>query len=115
MDAAGGWADVNQTPKQCVEREVKEESGYEARALKLAGVYDYRHQGHRSSHPYSIYKLFFLCELTGGSASPSIETSAVEFFPRHQLPELSVGRTNAAQIERMYQHREQPELMADFH
>ena len=111
----GGWADVNQTPKQCVEREIREESGYEARAIKLAGVYDYRFQGHAASHPYSIYKMFFICELTGGTASASIETSAVDFFPRRRLPELSMGRTNAAQIERMYQHRAQPELMADFH
>jgi ADP-ribose pyrophosphatase YjhB (NUDIX family) len=111
----GGWADVNQTPKECVEREVKEESGYEARAIKLAGVYDYRRQGHASRHPYSIYKLFFICELTGGTASASIETSAVDFFTREQLPELSVGRSNAAQIERMYQHRQHPELMTEFH
>src|SRR6516225_4615084 len=31
----GGWADVNQSARECVEREVKEESGFEVRALKL--------------------------------------------------------------------------------
>jgi ADP-ribose pyrophosphatase YjhB (NUDIX family) len=110
----GGWADVNQSAKECVEREIKEESGYEARAIKLAGVYDYRRQGHTVNHPYSIYKLFFICELTGGAPSASIETSAVEFFPRGRLPELSLGRTNPAQIERMFLHREHPELKAEF-
>src|SRR5579863_7831048 len=29
----GGWADVNQTARECVEREIQEESGFEARAL----------------------------------------------------------------------------------
>jgi ADP-ribose pyrophosphatase YjhB (NUDIX family) len=110
----GGWADVNQSARESVEREVKEESGFDARALKLAGVYDYRRQGHVASHPYSIYKLFFICELTGGSARPSLETSAVEFFPVDQLPELSLGRVNPGQIGRMYEHRQHPELMTDF-
>jgi ADP-ribose pyrophosphatase YjhB (NUDIX family) len=64
----GGWADVNQTARECVEREIREESGFEARAFKLAAVYDYQRQRHRRAHPYSIYKMFFLCELTGGAA-----------------------------------------------
>jgi ADP-ribose pyrophosphatase YjhB (NUDIX family) len=110
----GGWADVNQSARECVEREVKEESGFDARAVKLAGVFDYRRQGHVAVHPYSIYKLFFICELIGGEARPSLETSAVEFFPLDQLPELSVGRANHRQIARMVEHREHPELMADF-
>jgi ADP-ribose pyrophosphatase YjhB (NUDIX family) len=109
----GGWADVNQSPKECVEREVREESGYEARAVKLAAVHD-RRLRNPASHPYSIYKLLFVCELTGGEASPSIETSAVAFFAPDQLPELSVGRISAAQIERLYEHRKHPELMTDF-
>jgi ADP-ribose pyrophosphatase YjhB (NUDIX family) len=110
----GGWADVNQTARECVEREVREESGYLARATKLVGVYDYRRQGHTISHPYSIYKLFFLCELTGGSPQGSIETSEVGFFALDALPELSRGRSNAAQIARMFAHRADPTLPAEF-
>jgi ADP-ribose pyrophosphatase YjhB (NUDIX family) len=110
----GGWADVNQSARECVEREVKEESGFDARAIKLAGVYDYRRQGNISSHPYSIYKLFFVCELIGGEARASLETSAVEFFARDRLPELSLGRVNPEQIASMYRHRECPGLMTEF-
>jgi len=109
----GGWADVNQTAAECVVREIAEESGFQARAVKLAAVHDY----HRSNHGRladSIYKMFFICEITGGSARASDETSEVAFFPRHELPPLSLGRTTAAQIDRMFQHREQPELPADF-
>jgi ADP-ribose pyrophosphatase YjhB (NUDIX family) len=110
----GGWADVNQSAKECVEREIQEESGFQARAVKLAAVWDYRRQGHVYSHPYSIYKLFFICELTGGVASVSLETSAVEFFHLDRLPELSLGRVTSGQIERMYAHRRNPQLMTEF-
>jgi ADP-ribose pyrophosphatase YjhB (NUDIX family) len=110
----GGWADVNQSAKECVEREIQEESGFQARAVKLAAIWDYRRQGHVYSHPYSIYKLFFICELTGGAASVSLETSAVEFFQLDRLPELSLGRVTSGQIERMYAHRRNPGLMTEF-
>ena len=109
----GGWADVNQTAGECVVREIAEESGFTARALKLAAVYDYQKRN-PSPHIDSIYKMFFICEIVGGAASASNETSEVAFFPRHELPPLSLGRTTAAQIDRMFEHREQLELPTDF-
>jgi ADP-ribose pyrophosphatase YjhB (NUDIX family) len=110
----GGWADVNQSAGECVVREIAEESGFKARALKLAAVYDYHKSGHPPRHIDSIYKMFFICEITGGAACASDETSEVAFFPRHELPPLSLGRTTAAQIDRMFHHRERPELATDF-
>src|ERR1700721_687275 len=100
----GGWADVNQTAGECVVREIAEEAGFTARALKLAAVY---HSQKRNPPPpiTSIYKMFFICEIVGGAASASNETSEVAFFPRHELPPLSLGRTTAAQIDRMFDHR----------
>jgi len=111
----GGWADVNQSPREGVEREIREESGYEARTIKLAGVYDFRRQGNPNPLPNSIYKIFFVCELTGGEARTSFETSAVDFFLPDRLPSLSLGRTNPAQIARMFAHWRDPALPADFH
>jgi ADP-ribose pyrophosphatase YjhB (NUDIX family) len=109
----GGWADVNETPAESITREVVEESGFEARPIKLAAVYDYRKRN-RPRHLDSIYKLFFVCELMGGSARPSVETSEVAFFAPDALPPLSVGRTTAAQIERMFEHAANPDLPTDF-
>jgi ADP-ribose pyrophosphatase YjhB (NUDIX family) len=110
----GGWADVNQSAGECVAREIAEESGFTARVLKLAAVYDYQKSGHPPRHIDSIYKMFFLCEITGGAARSSDETSEVDFFSRDNLPPLSLGRTTAAQIERMFQHHEHVELPTDF-
>ena len=109
----GGWADVNQSPSECVVREIAEESGFVAHAIKLAAVHDYRKR-HPPRHVDSIYKMFFICELTGGHARASAETSEVAFFGRHDLPPLSLGRTNAAQIDLMFRHAEQPRLPTDF-
>jgi ADP-ribose pyrophosphatase YjhB (NUDIX family) len=109
----GGWVDVNDSPSEAVAREVFEESGYRARAVKLAALVDKR----RHPHPpgiHHIFKLFFLCERTGGEAAVSNETDAVQFFPVTALPELSTGRVLASQIERLHQHQLHPELPTDF-
>jgi ADP-ribose pyrophosphatase YjhB (NUDIX family) len=109
----GGWVDVNDAPSEAVAREIYEESGYRAKAIKLAALVD------RNRHPHPpavhhIYKLFFLCELTGGTATISNETDGVDFFPVRSLPELSTGRTLSSQIERLYEHQLNKDLPADF-
>lgn len=109
----GGWCDVNQSASQCIEREIWEESGYTARAVKLVGVWD-RSLRSPSPYPFSIYKMFFICELTGGSPQTSIETSEIGFFDENQLPELSPGRNQPRQIRRMFAHYRRPDLPTEF-
>ena len=109
----GGWVDVNDAPSEAVVREIFEESGYHAKAIKLAALVDKNRHPHPPS-AHHIYKLFFLCELTGGTATISNETDAVEFFPVNALPELSTGRTLASQIARMYEHHLNRDLPTDF-
>jgi ADP-ribose pyrophosphatase YjhB (NUDIX family) len=59
----GGWADVGDSPSLAAVREVKEESGYDVLARKLAAVYDRDHDRHgHPPMPYHVYKLFFICE-----------------------------------------------------
>jgi ADP-ribose pyrophosphatase YjhB (NUDIX family) len=109
----GGWVDVNDAPAEAVAREIFEESGYRAKATKLAMLVD----KNRHPHPPSIhhiYKLFFLCERTGGTATLSNETDGVDFFPVRSLPELSLGRALASQIERLYEHQLNRALPTDF-
>jgi ADP-ribose pyrophosphatase YjhB (NUDIX family) len=110
----GGWADVNETPSIAVTREIFEESGYQTKAVKLLAVYDRTHQGHTPPMPYHVYKLFFLCELTGGEATTSYETSEVGFFPKDQIPELSQSRVLPHQIQRFFEYYRHPNLPTDF-
>jgi ADP-ribose pyrophosphatase YjhB (NUDIX family) len=109
----GGWADVNETPRESVEKEIVQESGYAAKAVKLAAVYDKRKRNFPST-VFHIWKLFFICEITGGSAQLSSETDGVDFFALDALPELSTGRTVKWQIERMYAHHKDRLLAAEF-
>ena len=108
----GGWADVGDAPSEAVEREIREESGYEAKAVKLLAVEDRKRR-----HPplaYEVYKLAFLCELVGGEPQTSAETTAVDWFSEDRLPPLSLGRVTAEQIARWFQHWRQPELPTEF-
>ena len=109
----GCWVDVNDSPAAAVEREIREESGYTARAVKLAALIDRRRHPHPPS-VHHIYKLMFVCELTGGQATTSSETDAVGFFPVAALPELSTGRVLAPQIARLYEHHLHPDLPTQF-
>jgi len=109
----GGWVDVNDSPSEAAVREIFEESGYRARALKLAALVDRNRHPHPPS-VHHIYKLFFLCEITGGSPTVSDETDGVDFFPVTALPELSIGRALPTQITRMYEHWLNRDLPTDF-
>jgi ADP-ribose pyrophosphatase YjhB (NUDIX family) len=109
----GGWADVNQSPSESVVREVREESGYETRAMKLLSVYDRDKQGHTPPFPFHVYKLFILCELVGGQAATSAETSEVGFFGEDELPELSLSRVTPAEIRRSFEHGRDPDCPPD--
>lgn len=110
----GGWADVNLTPADNALKEIREESGYEARIVKLAAAWDRAAQGHPPSL-HSCVKLFFVCELAGGAARTSLETTEVGWFTRESIPaDLSRGRVLASQIERMFEHRADPRLPVDF-
>ncbi|MEL6462028.1 MAG: NUDIX hydrolase [Cyanobacteria bacterium J06636_27] len=109
----GGWADVGESPSESVVKEILEESGYHTRVTKLIAVYDRDKQGH-PPHPNYIYKLFFQCELIGGSASTSIETEDVGFFAEDNIPELSLGRILPNQITKLFEHYRNPNLMTEF-
>jgi ADP-ribose pyrophosphatase YjhB (NUDIX family) len=109
----GGWADPGEGPRLSVEREVREESGFEVRAAKLAAVYD-RNRHVQSPFIFDVWKLFFVCELVGGTARTSLETEAVEFFALEELPPLSTGRSTATQIAHMFEHHRAPALPATF-
>ncbi len=110
----GGFAEIGDSPAGNCEREVREESGYLVKAVRLLAVYDRTRHGHLPPHPHHIYKLFFRCELTGGAAAISHETTGVGWYAENELPPLSLGRTTPDQLARMFAHYRRPGLPAEF-
>jgi ADP-ribose pyrophosphatase YjhB (NUDIX family) len=112
----GGWAEVNESPAEAVAREVREEAGLVVRPYKLAAVWDRARHPHGVSWPFHVWRLFFLCEITGGEAQHTgPEISEVAFFAEDELPtELSTRRVLLPQITRMFEHLRRPELPTDF-
>ena len=109
----GGWADVCETPAESVVKEVREESGYLTRAVKLLALYDRSKHPHEHHHAFHVYKIFIRCEVIGGGAAGGLETSEARFFKEDSLPELSTSRVTAWQVRRMFEHMRHPEWPAD--
>lgn len=111
----GGGADVGDSPGQAVEREVYEETGYRVKATRLLAVFDRDHPRHgHSPLPFSVYKLFFQCDLRGGEPALSLETSEVAFFARDQIPALSPIRVTPSQVDRLFELHAHPEWPTEF-
>src|SRR5688572_14480903 len=92
----GGWADVNDSPSYAVEKEVEQESGFTAKAVKLAALYD-RNKHEHPPYLFHAWKAFFICDITGGAPRFSNETDGVESFRRACLLGWWPGLTSAAQ------------------
>lgn len=103
----GGWADIGFTPTEVAVKEVKEESGFDVKAMKLLAVHDKKCHPHPPS-PYHVYKIFILCEIVGGHAKSGTETSAVGFFDENELPPLSIERNTESQIKMAFSHLRNP-------
>ncbi|MED1203257.1 NUDIX hydrolase [Heyndrickxia acidicola] len=103
----GGWGDIGLTPSEVAVKEVKEESGFDVKALKLIGVLDKKCHPHPPS-PYHVYKLFIQCEIIGGQPKTGVETNAVEFFAEDELPPLSIERNTESQMELAFKYLHNP-------
>ena len=109
----GGWGDVGDVPSQGAEREVWEEAGFKVKATKVIGVYDANRLPELAL--YHAFKIVFLCDLIGGEARPSNETTEVRFFGRDEIPEELLGnRTTVGQIEDAFNAHANPSVPTVF-
>ena len=108
----GGWAEVGETPSAAVEKEVREESGFEVRAVKLLAVFDRDVRG-RPQFPFHGWKLYVLCEELAAGEPDGVETDDHGFFAADELPPLST-RTPVEHLERVFAHLRDPALPTEF-
>ncbi len=109
----GGWADINESPSANILREVREETGFEAKVVKLLALFDKHCHDHPPQFPHA-YKAFFQCEIIGGKATKSLETDAVDFFALDQLPPLSTHRVTLEEIQCFHKMLSQPDCATKF-
>ena len=110
----GGFADVGRSAAENVAKEVEEEAGI---TVSVRDLYAVRHKAKGPYEPDArdFYKLFFLCDRENAAApAAGSETSAAAFFPRFELPELSLARVTPHDIEAAFAFHEGTELSVLF-
>jgi len=98
----GGWADVNSSVRESAVRECLEEAGATVIPRRIVAL---QHANRHNVHPYpfTIYKVIVDCELVDITFARNTETLDSRFFKISELPELSVERTSAKQIEMCFE------------
>lgn len=109
----GGWCDVMESVKSNTEKEVWEEAGLKAEAVKLIAIQD-RNKHNVPPYAYGIAKVFFLCTVSGEKFQENIETTASEYFALDELPELSLEKNTKKQIQMCFEAYADPNWKAVF-
>ena len=95
----GGWCDVLESVKSNTEKEVREETGLNVKALKIISIQD-RNKHNKPVYAYGVCKIFVLCEVINGNFVENIETTEIRYFSLQDLPHnLAEEKTNKEQIE----------------
>lgn len=96
----GGCHDLNETPKECAERECREESGYEVEVTELLGVFSSNRYKY-VNYPWKdnqFCHILFAAKIKNGSPKLSTETIEIGWFPEENIPHLSDGHAPRIRI-----------------
>lgn len=109
----GGFCEVGLSASENAVKEIKEESGYDVVPKKLLAVLD---SDKHTDKPqmFHYYKIFLQCEVVGGGAQESVETSEIGFFGESELPPLSLKRNTEAQIKMLFESLRDPNKQSVF-
>lgn len=103
----GGFCDVGLSPAENIVKEIEEESGFEVVPTKLVALLDMNKHPH-PPQAFHYYKVFIQCDIVGGYGKPGLETKAIDFYEKDNLPELSTSRNTASQIQMLFEFLDDP-------
>lgn len=113
-----GWAELDESPALTAVREIREESGLEARVVRLLGVFE---QDRQASHPLLVHRYLFLyrCELLDTAQLPQVdgeEITAVAFFSQEEIAALQLSPTRVTHnlLRRCFDFLADPDAPAAF-
>ena len=109
----GGWAEIDLSLKENVEKEVFEEAGITTDAREVVAILD-RSKQISDPYPYSVYKIFVLCKGIDGEFRANVETTTASFFKESEIPELSETRNTIEQIEMCFIYLQSDNRLAVF-
>ena len=99
----GGWCDVLESVKSNTIKEVKEETGLDAEAVRIIAIQD-RNKHNKPLYAYGICKIFVLCNVIGGEFVANIETIETKYFSLEEIPSnLAEEKTNKEQIKMCFE------------
>jgi 8-oxo-dGTP pyrophosphatase MutT (NUDIX family) len=111
----GGYLDPGETPRDCCERELREELGLEVRAVRLLGTFSGPEFRVRYSNGHEVQPVItcFECERTDPAAA--IDTDGEEIGEHRwvapaELEDLSLQPWAATTLPRLWSARQQPPL-----
>jgi 8-oxo-dGTP pyrophosphatase MutT (NUDIX family) len=107
----GGAIDPGETPAEAAIRECREESGLIVEPVRLIGVFggaDF-HVRYDNGDEVQYTTVIFEARLLGGELKPDgIETVALRYFSKEELPRLPMAPWTGAMLAMAYEREGQP-------
>lgn len=109
----GGWCEFNMSPADNAVKETKEEAGLDVAISKIIAVQD-RDKHNLPPYAYGVVKIFYLCEVLGGSFSDNTETSESRYFSFEELPLLAEEKCSKEQIRMCFDAYQSKDWIVQF-
>ena len=105
-----GGVDPGETVEEACVREVYEETGLEARVIRLAGVYSYPHGlvEYPDGNKVQIIALSFTAEVIGGELGLSDETTAFGYFSMDEINQMDMLPGHLERIQDVFKDQVAP-------
>jgi len=97
----GGVMDIGETLAESAVREVREETGFDVRIVRIVGIYS--DPGHVFAYDdgeiRQEFSICLACTIIGGSLSVSSESTAVRFFAPEDIPGIQIHKSILVRIQ----------------